>query len=298
MLGVAVVVTQARTDSSVQEPGDAGLLLGVPELGVIPNASKMRKVSAPVLSVFPAGNDREETGMIVSQANPSAVADSFRAVLASIIFSGGAERQRVLVVTSAGPGEGKTTTVTNLAVALAKMNRKVLLIDGDLRNPRIHEIFGVDNSMGVTDLLDQVPSDHTAIDPLIQSTAFPNLYVLPSGPTAKIDSTDVLFSMSMPSLIARCRAQFDMVLIDTPPVMLLPDARLLGRMADAAVLIARAGHTTRGSIKATFQRLVQDHIPVLGIVLNDWNAKASPYYSSYYGSYSRAAAAPPIARPS
>jgi capsular exopolysaccharide synthesis family protein len=203
------------------------------------------------------------------------------------MFSGAKERPRVLVVTSANPAEGKTTTVTNLAATLANMNQKVLLIDGDIRSPRLHDIFGLDNSVGLTDLLAQRAVDGTLADASIRKTSIPHLSVLTSGPGVEA-GVDLLFSQSMPALIAHYRRQFDMVLIDTPPMLVMPDARLLGRMADAVVLIARAGRTSRDAIQAAFRRFVEDQTPVLGIVLNDWNAKSSAY--KYYSAYQAAAA--------
>lgn len=264
MLGAAVILVRARTNPSVQQPGDAGMLLGVPELGVIPAALA---------------------------ENSSALADSFRSVLASILFAGARQRQQVLVVTSANPSEGKTTTVTNLGATLANMNRKVLLIDGDIRSPRLHSIFGLDNSVGLTNVLQQiarqeVPKIQTAIRP----TAIPNLHVLTSGPSVEAGA-DLLFSASMPALIARYREEYGMVLIDTPPMLLMPDARFLGRVADGVVLIARAGRTGRDAIQAACRRFLEDRTPILGVVLNDWNAKVSGY--DYYAKYRDSAAGQP-----
>jgi capsular exopolysaccharide synthesis family protein len=212
---------------------------------------------------------------------PQAV-DSFRAVLASIFFAGAKHNRSVLVVTSASPGEGKTTTTSNLAVTLAKMGRKVLLIDGDIRNPQLHTIFGLDNSAGLTTTLTQLGITGTVEDACIQKAAVLNLDVLTSGPSIQAGA-DLLFSTSMPALIARYRKDYDMVLIDTPPMLVMPDARVLGRVADAVVLIARSGRTKRSAIHAAYRRFVEDHTPVLGVVLNDWNAKISVH--NYYGSY-------------
>ena len=283
MFGLVTIVIRARTDSSVHEPGDAGLLLGIPELGVIPAAARGRKSSSPVLTLFHPDNEFDNPGnqLTLSIGNSPAVADSFRTVLASIIFGEATERKRVLVITSASPGEGKTTAAANLAITLANMNRRVLLIDGDIRSPRIHDIFGLDNSMGITDLLRKTPADDS-FDSLIRRTASENLYVLTSGPAIQAGA-DLLFSRAMPALIARCRERFDMVIIDAPPVLSMPDARVLARTADAAVLIARAGRTTRPAVQAAFRRLVDDHTPVLGIILNGWNVKSSPY--KYYAPY-------------
>ena len=276
MFGLLAIVFRARTDVSVHDPGDAGSLLGIPELGVIP-----RSLPTSVVTLLPQGELPESPAMRLISSHDSLAADSFRAVLASIIFGGAGERPRVLVVTSANSGEGKTTAAANLAMMLAKMNRKVLLIDGDIRSPRIHQIFELDNSTGVTDLLRAASPNESLSDPVIHATA-PNLYVLTAGPAME-SGADLLFSTSMPALIARYRDRFDMVLIDTPPMLSLPDARVLGRISDAVVLIARAGKTSRGAVQAAYRRLVDDQSNVLGVILNDWDGKASGYnYSSGY----------------
>lgn len=290
--GIVAIVIRTRTDTTVQEPGETGMLLGVPELGVIPAAGGGQRRIPSVLTLFPQGknHDNRDLQVIPASAKSQALADSFRAVLASIIFAGAKQRQRVLVITSAGPAEGKTSTATNLAITLANMNRRVLLIDGDIRSPRLHHIFGLDNSTGLTNMLTRLAINDTAIDNSIQETAYPNLHVLSSGPAIQTGA-DLLFSTSMPALIARYREQFDMVVIDTPPMLLMPDARVLGRMADAVVLIARAGKTTRNEIQAAFRRFVEDHTPVLGVVLNDWKVNSSAY--KYYAAYRET----PVAQP-
>jgi polysaccharide biosynthesis transport protein len=298
MIGAVLILVRTRTDVSVQNPGDASMLLGVPELGVIPAAEVgAKRLGTPTQLLL--GEKRIETKRMHSTAyteNSAALADSFRSVLASILFAGARQRQRVLVVTSASPGEGKTTTVTNLAATLANMNRKVLLIDGDIRSPRLHTIFGLDNSLGLTNVLQEIaikgaPMIHT----VVRETAIPNLDVLTSGPAVQAGA-DLLFSASMPALIAQCREKYSMVLIDTPPMLLMPDARALARVADGVVLIARAGRTGRDAIQAAYRRFVEDQIPVLGVVLNDWNAKMSPHnYYAGYSNYKNSAAGQPAA---
>jgi capsular exopolysaccharide synthesis family protein len=298
MIGAALILVRTRSDVSVQNPGDASMLLGVPELGVIPAAEVgVKRLGTPTRLLL--GEKQIETpGMQISgyTENSAVLADSFRSVLASILFAGARQRQRVLVVTSANPGEGKTTTATNLAATLANMNRKVLLIDGDIRSPRLHTTFGLDNSRGLTDVLQEIAIKGTpTIDTVIRETTIPNLDVLTSGPAVQAGA-DLLFSASMPALIAQCREKYSMVLIDTPPMLLMPDARALARVADGVVLIARAGRTGRDAIQAAHRRFVEDQIPVLGVVLNDWNAKMSPnnYYAGY-NKYKDSAAGQPAA---
>jgi hypothetical protein len=123
-----------------------------------------------------------------------------------------------------------TSDCANLAMTLANMNRRVLLVDGDIRSPRIHEVLGLENTRGVTDLLTQRPSEEGILDKVMQKTASPNLFVLTSGPAVPAGA-DLLFSTVMASVIERCREQFDMILIDTPPMLSMPDARVLGRIS-------------------------------------------------------------------
>jgi len=288
--GLVAIVLRSRTNVHLQEPGEAGSLLGIPELGVIPRAQGALR-SPRVVTLVPQ-HDNSKPRLIgscdsgdASSENALAVADSFRAVLASIILTEAKESQKVLVITSANSGEGKTTAAVNLAVTLAKMDRKVLLIDGDIRSPRMHQVFGLSNLTGLTRLLRKPAPDEKFVDPIIRAVS-PNLYVLPAGPALE-SGADLLFSKSIPSLLSRYRERFDMILIDTPPMLAMPDARVLGRIADAVVLIARAGKTSRAAAQAAFRRLVDDQTRVLGVVLNDWNAGASPY--KYYGSYHYAA---------
>ena len=228
-------------------------------------------------------NRRARISNLISLANKSPIiADSFRAVLASILFAGARQRQRVLVITSASPGEGKTMTASNLAVAFANLGRKVLLIDADTRNPHMHTIFGLDNSTGLTTTLRHAVAGETRRESFVRETNVANLHVLTSGPAIQ-EGADLLFSSAMPNLIGRYRDEFEMVLIDTPPMMVMPDARILGSFADGVILIASAGKTDRVSIQAAHRRFVEDRTPVLGVVLNNWNAKTSLH--DYYGVY-------------
>jgi polysaccharide biosynthesis transport protein len=288
MVGAVVMIVRNRISSNVENPGDAGMLLGIPELGVIPAAEvPNRLLPMPTL----LSSDKQLAAVSVYPGSSPALADSFRSVLASILFAGAKQRQRVLVVTSANPGEGKTSTVTNLAATLANMNRKVLLIDGDIRSPRLHNIFKLDNSVGLTNVLEEIAFHETGkIDAAIRETSIPNLHVLTSGPAVQ-GGADLLFSSSMPALVARCRERYDMVLIDTPPMLVMPDARVLARVADGVVLIARSGKTGRDAIQAAFRRFVEDNTPVLGIVLNDWSSKLSAY--KYYAGYKDSLAGQP-----
>ena len=284
MLGLVAVVLGHRSDRRLHQPGDASRLLGLRELGVIPKARRLRRNPQTAMSILPKDQELPSaTAQSIAWQNiPAVIADSFRAVLASIVFSRAKNGPSILAITSAGPMEGKTTTATNLAVALSRAGNRVLLIDGDTRKPAVHEAFGMDNTAGVTDLLQQDPIDPATADKLVRKSCFANLDVLTSGPVFA-GSADLLFSTAMPVVIAHFRKQYDMILIDTPPLLHMPDARVLARMSDAVVLVARAGRTLREAAVAAFDCLAQDRSNVLGVILNDWNPRSSP--DGLYGNY-------------
>ena len=273
--------------------------MNVPELGVIPSArmTTSGRSAGRLQNGNGDGNglsltesspvaDRPE---FISEKVPSVFAESFRSALLSIVYSReGKESQRVLVLTSSSPSEGKTTVVTNLAIAFAGINRTVLLIDGDLRKPRVHHIFGLSNDIGLSDLLQDTVSLDTPGNGAIHATSAKNLFVLTSGKSSS-ESTILLYADRLRELIERFRGEFDMILIDTPPMLQIPDARVMGRLADSVILVVRSGKTTRDAIMAARERLGEDGTRVLGVILNDWNPRSSTngYYGYYDGSYKR-----------
>jgi succinoglycan biosynthesis transport protein ExoP len=279
LMGTLGLAVRARTDGRVKEPGEMALLLGIPELGVIPSVRTLDRRGEGLLSPMKLEPQEWKSYLSSDKLVYPMVADSFRTVLTSIVFGSLQEQPNVLVITSPSPSEGKTTTAINLAVALANMNRRVLLIDGDTCSPRLHDIFGIGNLTGLTELLTRSHVDAKSADLAISKTGVEGLSVLPSGPSVQ-GGANLLYSKTLPWLISHYGEQYDMVIIDTPPALCMHDARVLGRIAGSVVLVARAARTTRDAIHATFQRFVDDHTPVLGIVLNDWDVKASVY--KYY----------------
>lgn len=297
--GVAAVILRERADRTLQQPGDASFYVNLTELGAIPSANAARKrlyyyrrkrlpaAEPSTALVSTAGGEPlpERVELVTWQKKPSLAAESFRVVLTSILFScENGSRPKVLVTTSPGPAEGKTTVASNLAIAMAEIGRKVLLIDADLRKPKIYDIFQVSNEAGLSTLLRQPEVAGPAADACVFATAVPNLSVMPSGP-ATAAAANLLFSKSMQALIARFRQEYDMVLIDTPPMLQMPDARVVGRQADSVLLILRANHTTRDAALAARQRFAEDQTHLLGTILNDWNPRqtAGGYYSYYRG---------------
>jgi capsular exopolysaccharide synthesis family protein len=282
--GVAVVLIRERADRTLQQPGDAQFWTDLPELGVIPSAKfeggkglyggyarvkMVEQAESPDGKVAAAlGRSRHSVELITWERSPSFMAEAFRTVLTSILFIGeNGTSPRMLVFTSAASGDGKTTVVSNLGIALAEIGRRVLIIDSDLRRPRIHKIFDVSNEA-------------------VKETRMPGLSILPSGPATQA-AANLLYSPRLTELLTRAKKEYDMVLIDTPPMLQMTDARVLGRMTDAVIMVARAEQTTRDALIAATQRLAEDRIRVLGTILNDWNPKRATngYYGYYRGSY-------------
>jgi capsular exopolysaccharide synthesis family protein len=301
VLGAAFVIMQERADRSIQSPGETQFFLNIPELGVVPaenagtrfriryvsgsSAAKERKALTENASPednpsnLPALPSRVE--LSTWQRKPSVVAESFRATLVSILFSGeNGSRPRVMVITSANPADGKSTVVSNLGIAVAEVNQKVLLIDADLRKPRLHDIFNLKNDNGLSDLLRSKETVTAALQGAIQQTHVPDLYVLTSGSKTSA-ATSLLYSNRMPELLQKLRKEFETIFIDTPPMLEIPDARVMGRMVDRVIMVVRAGKTTRDAAMAARQRFSEDGTQMLGTILNDWNPKRSP--NGYYG---------------
>jgi len=245
------------------------------------NTAAKERISAPDdnPSNLPALPSRVE--LSTWQRKPSVVGESFRATLVSILFSGeNGGRPRIMVVTSSNPGEGKSTVVSNLGIAVAEVNQRVLLIDADLRRPRLHDIFNLKNDSGLSDLLRSKETVSAALAGAIQQTHIPDLYVLTSGSTTSA-ATSLLYSNRMPEVLQKLRTEFETIFIDTPPMLQIPDARVLGRMVDSVIMVVRSGKTTRDAAMAARQRFSEDGTRMLGTILNDWNPKRSP--NGYYG---------------
>jgi capsular exopolysaccharide synthesis family protein len=279
--GCVFAVVRHQTDPSVGVCSHAPDLQHIPQLGVVPTVNPRTMV----LSRFrvgkrapdAAGSLTNRRSELISWQDPeSLAAESFRVTVASIMLGHeDISKSTVIVTTSPGPKEGKTTAVCNLAVALAEIGRRVLVLDADLRAPRIHEVFGVANSWGLSDLLqEQTPIAQYPSDAFSRSTAIPNVAVLPAGPpTLQIAA---LFSSSrLQELLSRLRKEFDTVLVDTAPMLQFSEARLVANLSDGVIIVLRSGKTERETAVAAAHRLEKDGSRIVGTILNDWSPTRS-----------------------
>ena len=207
----------------------------------------------------------------------SPVSEAYRALCTNLTFASLDRPLGTLLITSAGPEEGKSTNVANLAVTLAEREIRTIIVDCDLRRPVQHDIFGVPNERGLTSLF----LDEAAwANPPFREVGVDNLRVLPSGPLPLIPS-QLLGSRRLPEIIALLRQRADVVLFDAPPLMVVPDASMLAPHVDGVLLVVSAGRTKREHLRGAQQRLARVRAHLLGAIINDVPLEAG--LRRYYG---------------
>jgi len=300
-MGVVFAVMRERSDRTLRDPGDASHYLGLSELGIIPDCELELTETGLKNRPKPKGGNGSGNGhlpnvdlvperreLISWERKASIVTEAFRTTLTSILFSNQkVSRPRVLVLTSASPKEGKTTVSCNLATALAEIGHRVLVIDADMRRPQLHRVFDLNNELGLGNiLLQRTQLEAIQLQNAIQPTIVPGLFVLTSG-TGRQSVSSLLHSERLGELIAMARGRFDTVVIDTPPMVNIADARILARYADAVILVLRSAATTRDAALEAKSKFTEDGMPIFGTILNGWNPKTPGYgyYAYYYSAY-------------
>ncbi|MCH4890313.1 CpsD/CapB family tyrosine-protein kinase [Acidaminobacter sp. JC074] len=223
----------------------------------------------------------ENRRIIVNEDPKSPVSEAYRTLRTNIQFSGIDKKIKSLVVTSSGAGEGKSTTSTNMAVAFAQNGKSVLLVDADLRKARLHKHFKVSNEKGLSKAIFEGKSIMT----YAQASGIENLSLLTAGITPP-NPSEMLGSQKMKDMIEDAKANFDMVIIDSPPVGFVTDGALLSSFADGTVIVAAAGQADVKATQHAKQLLENVNANILGVVLNKIPITGSGYYKYHYYSYS------------
>ena len=227
-------------------------------------------------------NSAIERRLIASEDPKSPISESYRTLRTSIMYSN-AKDTKTIMVSSPGPGEGKTTTIANLAITYANLNKKVLLIDTDLRKPVIDKIFNVKKEPGLTNYL----VEDTNIKDVIKKTNINNLFILPAG-VIPPNPSELIDSDEMKELVEVLKQSFDMVLFDTPPIIAVTDALIISKYMDKFVLVCRSAVTQKDALNSILKRLENIDTKLDGCVLNDLKeiyTYGSGYYYSYYQTY-------------
>jgi polysaccharide biosynthesis transport protein len=267
-LGCCAALLVDAVDNKIQGAEEIEALQ-IPVLGIAPQIDAM-KANSPAI-------------MLDSRHTDGAFSESVRRLRSGLLISCSGMPPQVLLVSSASPKEGKSTLALNLSASLAQFEKKVLLVEADMRRPVLRRRLGLGGTDGLSTLL----SDREAAASILSVPNNPNLYLLPSGPAPPYPA-ELLGSPRMHSLMEEWREEFDFVVVDSPPVLPVTDAQLLEELADATVLLARVGFTTRAALERAYKLLLMHRKeaarPAIGVVLNFVARRSSAYYG-YYGYY-------------
>ena len=284
VLGIIPLVRSARDRSSLL-PFDIGRQgAGTPD-GAADTASRVHTDDDQLKPEELAAVEEATVAMLSAIKPSSALAESVRSLRTSLNFATAQGMPEVLMITSTASLEGKTTCAVNLATVMAQSGSRVLLVDADLRRPRLHKEFGVDKTPGLTDQITHFSVDSLANVPYVD-TEIEGLSLLPAGsPTP--NPTDMLASTRLTKILDELRTQFDHIVIDSSPILGLADALTLARQTEGLVFVARSGQTVKDDFKMSMKRLAQVRAPVLGVILNGVNLRDPEYsyYSAYYHYY-------------
>jgi capsular exopolysaccharide synthesis family protein len=262
-------------DDTVNTPDDLEERVGIPVLGFVPDMQPQ---------------DIEKDGFAyrgtITLSEPkSSAAEAYRSIRTNLSFCAPPEEAKVLVVTSAGPGDGKTTTTTNLALVLAHGGMRVLLVDADFRRPMIHNAFGLESKAGLSNLL----VGQTTLDRVLQKAqrdgkVVETLDVLAAGPKPP-NPTELLDSRGMRKFLEEARKTYDRVILDSPPVLFVADASIVAGASDGVILVVKAAKNTRSIARKARKHLEGVKAKILGGILNDVYVSRLGYYYSYYYHY-------------
>ncbi len=282
--GVGLAFLLEGLDNTVRTTEQAQMISGLPPLGMIPLGSRSAREGANSKRLVIATS--KEAVELITQVRPqSQMAESYRALRTSLLLSNLGAPPKVIMVTSALPQEGKTTTSINCAVVLAQKGIRVLLIDADLRRPSIHKTLGMGPRSGLSNVL---TGSATLEQAITRSTVLPNLNILPAG-TPPPNPAELLASTNMRDVLEQLRGQYDHIVVDTPPTLSVTDAVVLSPRADAIVLVIRSGQTTKQALRRSRDILMQVNAKVSGVLLNavDLSSPDYYYYYEYQGKYAR-----------
>ncbi|WP_112182085.1 MULTISPECIES: CpsD/CapB family tyrosine-protein kinase [Paraliobacillus] len=211
---------------------------------------------------------------LLARSNPmSVITEQYRTVRTNLEFMAVDSNINAMIVTSPGPGEGKTMTSANLAVVFAQQDKKVLIVDADMRKPALHLRFRKNNQTGLSNIL----AGHMGLKETVLESGVPNLDLVTCGPIPP-NPSELLGSKAMKDFLIEARETYDLIIFDTPPALAVADSQVLATICDGALLVFRSKHTESGGVQKTVELFEMTHTKILGIVLNDQEKKKSNHY--------------------
>jgi capsular exopolysaccharide synthesis family protein len=269
--GIGLALLFEYLDNTIKTHDDVERFLNAPFLGIVPS---IREAGQEQLSVAERGRNRD---LYAHRRPKSSVSECVRAVRTNLLFMTPDKPLKRLLVTSAGPQDGKTTFVSNIAITMAQSGSRTLVIDTDMRRPRVHRIYGLPNDSGLSTLILQ----STRLDDVVQQTMVPNLFILPCGPIPP-NPSELLHTERFKQILEEADGKFDRVILDSPPVAAVTDALILAGSVDGVVLVVKAGKTV-GEIAMRTKRSLDDiKARLFGVVINDLDLDRRGYGSYYY----------------
>jgi len=262
MLGIGLGFFFEYFDSRIKSPEEISAHLGLVSLGMVPALSEK------------ALNGREG---LITQGVPANFAESIRAIRTNVLFSSAEEGSRSLAVTSSGPGEGKTLMASNLAIALAQTGQRVLIIDADMRRPRVHSVFGTPQEPGLSNVM----VGNARASDSVRKSGIGGLWVLPSGRVPP-NPAELLGSERFKEFVRGLGKHFDWVIVDTPPVLAVTDATVVGNVVSGVMFVVGAEATSRHNAREAVQQLSRTRARFVGAVLNRVQLERNAYYYSQY----------------
>ena len=279
LFGLLLVFSIESLDKTIKSPEAAEELVGAPLLGVIPMLSQARQQLMA---------DAPERDLVVFNDPTSLAAEACRSIRTNMMFISAQKEFSLFSVTSPGPRDGKTTVAINLAVTMAQAGARILLVDADMRRPRVHKSFGLKSDRGISNVM----AGDVQLTDAIHKSEVPNLDILPCGPMPP-NPAELLHTDRFRQILAQCRNNYDRVILDSPPIGPVTDPAIIGSVTDGVVLVLRAGHTTREAAKFARRQLGDAGARILGLVINQTDRKGKGYgygygYYASYGGYYRA----------
>jgi len=287
-LGVGLALLLEYLDDTVHSTDEVERLLHLPALAVIPSAlgnNRRRFLGGPGALQKRNGHPSDNPELLMNVDGRSPLAESYRHLRTSVLLSTAGRAPRSLLVTSSLPGEGKTTTAVNTAVSLAQTGASVVIIDADMRRPRLRSIFGLSDRAGLSSILSSELSEAEVLA-MVSHEEATGLHVLTAGPIPP-NPAELLGSEQMRRLLATLQSEFNHVVVDSPPVSSFTDGVLISTMVDGVLLVVHGGKSSRHVVKRTRQLLQDVGAKIFGVVLNNVNAQSHDYYyyQRYYGSH-------------
>jgi polysaccharide biosynthesis transport protein len=279
--GVALALFLEHLDDTVKSSSDIEVGLRLPSLAIIPIAGKVTHRLLPMTRALQRSNGNGDAPeLLINATGPTLQAEAYKHLRTSILLSTPGRSPKTLLVTSSVPAEGKTTTVVNTATVLAQTGAKVLVIDADMRRPRLHHVFGLSNTDGLSAILSNEITEAETLARINQYQES-NIYLLCSGAIPP-NPAELLGSSQMKRLLDIASETFGFIVIDSPPIASFTDGVLISSLVDGVILVVHGGKTSRQVVKRTRQMLQEIGAKIIGVVLNKADLRSNDYYYYHY----------------